>query len=356
MKAGKWRTLKVGEGKQRVWLPSGEEILSRSGILSWQEDLAHLRNHCDLLDRKQAKRDSRKLRDEQKIDERRKEESLKKKASSKVIVEDEETSESEEDKTQDDDFTVKEVTPKRRKIDLMGPMSAAADRANLSCREMALMGAAAAKGMGVKVSDTNCSVMTAHRQRTSRRNKLAEEIRSSWTAPDAGILHWDGKALKIRRGETGNYIAIYLSGVEDKVPSTLLGVPRAPGGTGKEEFQVIKATLEERMVEGVKVVGLVFDTTLTNTGEWEGVCRYLCKGLYSTLALMVFQLPEQAHRATHPLVRLQEAFLWWVYLHPRFVHVFLHLRAPHQVVHHHRDQPDQGPWEEAVQEVPSWLP
>ena len=39
-KAGKWRNMKVGEGKQRVWLPSGEEILSRSGILSWKDDLA----------------------------------------------------------------------------------------------------------------------------------------------------------------------------------------------------------------------------------------------------------------------------------------------------------------------------
>ena len=57
--------------------------------------------------------------------------------------------------------------------------------------------------------------------------------------------------------------------------STLLGVPRAPGGTGKEEFEVIKMTLKERMVEGVQVLRLVFDTTLNNTGEREGVCRYL---------------------------------------------------------------------------------
>ena len=51
--------------------------------------------------------------------------------------------------------TVKEVTCKRRKIDLMGPMSAASDRANLSCIDMALIVAAVAKGMGLKVSETN---------------------------------------------------------------------------------------------------------------------------------------------------------------------------------------------------------
>ena len=137
---------------------------------------------------------------------------------------------------------------------------------------------------------------TAHRQRTNRRNKLAEEIRTSWIAPDAGILHWDGKALKIRRGETGNYIAIYLSGVEDKVPSTLLGVPRAPGGTGKEEFEVIKMTLEESMVEGVKVLGLVFDNTLNNTGEWEGVCRYLqFRGVHYCTVLTLSQSCLKVH-------------------------------------------------------------
>ena len=95
LKAGKWRTMMVGEKMQRVWLPSGEEILSRSGIISWQEDLAHLRNqltsaqpgHCNSLDVKQAKRDNRKLRDELKQDEKRKEESLKKEVSSKVVFE-----------------------------------------------------------------------------------------------------------------------------------------------------------------------------------------------------------------------------------------------------------------------------
>ena len=72
-----------------------------------------------------------------------------------------------------------------------------------------------------------------------------------------------------------NFVAIYLSGVEDGEPSHLMGIPPAPGGTGREEFSVLKETLESRMVGPEQVVGLVFDTTLTNTGEWEGVCSLL---------------------------------------------------------------------------------
>ena len=44
LKQGKWQTLKVGGKKEKVLLQSGEEILARSGIISLEEDLAHLRN------------------------------------------------------------------------------------------------------------------------------------------------------------------------------------------------------------------------------------------------------------------------------------------------------------------------
>ena len=186
LKVGMWRTMTVGEVKRIIWLPLGEEILSRSGIFSWQEDLDHLTNqltsaqpgHCKSLDIKQAQRDLKKLRYEHKQDEKRKEESRRKKESFKVNFEDDETYQSDQENLHDEDFPVKEVSRKKRKNGLMGLMSEAADRANLSFRDMALMGAAAAKSMGLKVLATNCSVMTAHRQRTNRTNKLAEEIRT----------------------------------------------------------------------------------------------------------------------------------------------------------------------------------
>ena len=49
--------------------------------------------------------------------------------------------------------------------------------------------------------------------------------------------------------------------MKDREPSHLLGVPPAPGGTGQEEFGVVKATLESRQIAQKQVVGMVFDTT-----------------------------------------------------------------------------------------------
>ena len=89
------------------------------------------------------------------------------------------------------------------------------------------------------------------------------------------MLHWDGKSLKLVRGQKKHFIAIYLSGVMDGELTSLLGIPEAPGGKGRQEFEVLKSTMESRNIEPSQVVGLVFDTTLSNTGEWEGVCSLL---------------------------------------------------------------------------------
>ena len=62
--------------------------------------------------------------------------------------------------------------------------------------------------------------------------------------------------------------------MEDSQPQQLLGIPMAPGGKGKEEFLVIKDTVEEWPISKEHLGPIVFDTTLSNTGEFEGVCRY----------------------------------------------------------------------------------
>ena len=68
LKEGCWRWLQVGKEKKKVWLPSGEEVLRSSGLLDWEEELAHLQNQltseqpgmCAGLDTKQLKKDTRK--------------------------------------------------------------------------------------------------------------------------------------------------------------------------------------------------------------------------------------------------------------------------------------------------------
>ena len=110
---------------------------------------------------------------------------------------------------------------------------------------------------------------------TEERERLAEELRQSWIAPAASMLHWHGKTLKLKRRQKSYFLAIYLSEVKNGEPSHLLSIPTAPGWTGKEEFGIVKKTLESRKACKKQVVGFGFDKTLTNTGEWEKVCSLL---------------------------------------------------------------------------------
>ena len=68
-----------------------------------------------------------------------------------------------------DEFWVKDKLGRNKKVNVMGPVSATADRLNLSCRQIAMSIAATAKALGVSVADTNISVTTAWRKRTENR-------------------------------------------------------------------------------------------------------------------------------------------------------------------------------------------
>ena len=201
LKKGKWRTMQIGKEKQRVWLPSGEEILSRSGIISWEEDLKHLHNQltveqpgsCAELDKIQEKRDQRKLQTQLREAERKsKEEERKKRAVADALPDIEDPEEVETDDDKEIEYAASLPRSTQQKVDVMGPIAAVADRLNISCRSMAMLGAAAAKSTGLSVSQTNCSVTTAWRQRSRSRKKLLETVRGSFLSPEAVFLHWDG--------------------------------------------------------------------------------------------------------------------------------------------------------------------
>ena len=67
-----------------------------------------------------------------------------------------------------------------------------------------------------------------------------------------------------------------MSGVEEGNPHQLLGIPQAPGGKGKEEFIVMRDTVDswKSRFHKKQIGPIVFDdTTLSNSGEYEGVCR-----------------------------------------------------------------------------------
>jgi hypothetical protein len=75
----------------------------------------------------------------------------------------------------------------------------------------------------------------------------------------------------------GHFVVVDMTGVEEGQPSQLLGIPMAPGGTGREEFEVIRSSVEAwEQIKKESIGPIVFDTTLANSGEFEGVCSYLC--------------------------------------------------------------------------------
>ena len=292
-KQGIWRTIKVDGISERVWLPSGKEILARSGILNWKEDLDHLTNQLTVeqpgcverLDLRQAKRDSRKLR-EFMAEERQNEEAANIRKPQLENMEDEsDDGEGEIDEVDlNDNFKGGEIS-KKKKVDIMGPVSMVADRLNLSCMEMAMTSAATVKAMGMNVADTNISVSTAWRKRTKARLEQARSIKDSFSPCQFNSLHWDGKTLTMSCGVKGNFVAIYVCGVEDGQPTQLLGIPLCPGGKGKEEFLVIKSALETWSIKK-QIIVIVFDTTLSNTGEFEGVCSYLSEWMGEGVAVL----------------------------------------------------------------------
>ena len=54
----------------------------------------------------------------------------------------------------------------------------------------------------------------------------------------------------------------------------LLGVPKIGRGTGKEQAEACLATLDQCSLRQ-NVVGLVFDTTASNTGLKNGACTFI---------------------------------------------------------------------------------
>ena len=106
-----------------MWLPSGEEILEKSGILSWREDLQHLQNQlskeqpgcCDSFDTRQMKRDERVLREEVALEAKKRKSDADIAEFEKSCVIKEESSENESNEESDEEFQIKEPKSRNKK-------------------------------------------------------------------------------------------------------------------------------------------------------------------------------------------------------------------------------------------------
>ena len=128
--------------------------------------------------------------------------------------------------------------------------------------------------MGVNLNDTNVSKSTSWYQRKKERTKRAEKVRTEFSHPDRVVVHWDGKTLTLRGRVESKRVCIYLSGVEAVNMIKLLGIPECSTGKGIDEFEFVRDYLVKWEVRK-QVIGMVFDTTNSNSGEHSGACRYL---------------------------------------------------------------------------------
>ena len=71
------------------------------------------------------------------------------------------------DNYKDDNYNyVSGATGKRKKIDIMGPISIAADARNISIRDRTVIAASVINTLGVDIRDTNINRQTAWRKRS----------------------------------------------------------------------------------------------------------------------------------------------------------------------------------------------
>ena len=257
-----------------------QEVLKDSGIKDWKEDLQHLHNQlekeqigaCDSQDFKQKKKDNRKVKD--KLSEEAKKNPNVDMDAIEPVDDDNDEMELEEGDRRDKDFNFRERQRRTKKLDVMGPVSATADRLGLSVRARTVMAAAVANTLGVDINMTNISKSAAWERTQKERIKISSSIKDNFQKPERLVVQWDGKIVKEKGSKLSNRVCVYVTGVENEDFRKLLGVPETVDGTGMAESELVKNLLMEWDIKE-EVSAMVFDTTSSNTGADIGACKCL---------------------------------------------------------------------------------
>ena len=259
---------------------NAEEILKDSPIMNWREDWEHLQNQVKrdqagslgCKDTKQQKRDKRAEEDKKSA------EAAAQKSNSEVKQMFEKKRNVDDDGVEDNDcdenYSAKKRKLQAQKIDVMGVVSNTGDRLGLSVRQKAMFAAAVVKSVGVDIKDTNISFATAAKKAKKVRIETEKEVLHSFVPPDHVVVHWDGKVLKLKAGAKAEHICVYISGADASKVTKLLGVPEVDSGSGqKQKEAAVEMLIKWNIFE--QIVGLVFDTTSSNTGSEIGACKLL---------------------------------------------------------------------------------
>ena len=264
---------------------AAEAIIKSSGIIDWEEETKYLRSQLSIRqagcpgswDSRQKKRDDRKERSKLTADAAAKTRIGQKEELSqrKSDFEKEHDSDTVEDNNNGKEYV--NIEPRKKKIkkfDVMGRISLTADGLNLSVRNKTFLTASVSNALGVDLDQTNISKSTAWRQEQKIRLKKAEEILQDFKCPDKVVIHWDRKTLSLKGRLESKRVCVYLSGVNAEKVRKLLGIPETSSGRGVDEFELVRDYMMKWNIKN-QTIGMVFDTTNSNSGEHNGACKFL---------------------------------------------------------------------------------
>ena len=268
----------------------GEAILCASGIIDWEEEVQHLRNQlspsqvgcCEGFDLRQQSRDMRRLKEKNRREEAVRTETMRTNERDAAFKSEKEASmkfENQENmdkrKVDDNDEVYEESkSRKKKKIDIMGPISVTADARGLSYRDRTAVAASLCNSLNIPLQDTNINISSGRRKARQNRVKIAAKVKEEFKCPDLVSVHWDGKILMLKGKIKSHRVAVSITGADADRVKKLLGVPECQGGTGVQEAEVVKEVLVNWDVRD-QVVNLVFDTTASNSSGDCGACYHL---------------------------------------------------------------------------------
>ena len=136
---------------------------------------------------------------------------------------------------------------------------------------------------GGDTSKINLSASTALRYRSAVIPDITKQIKAQWNPSPRMLVHWDGKLMStLDSKDTDDRLPILVSGING---IKLLGVPPLPSSTkkiGLKQGEVISEATKNLLLDwdcDQNIIGMVFDTTASNTGHISGACICLQKEL-----------------------------------------------------------------------------
>ncbi|KAE8740217.1 hypothetical protein FOCC_FOCC014269 [Frankliniella occidentalis] len=220
--------------------------------------------------------------------------------------------EGETKEVRDQEFNYNEDEHRKKRLKVKS-----ADRNNLTDRSTARLIQETATALGHDTSKITLSRSTLKRRREENRRNVIENFADTFTPKGPIVIHWDGKLLPDEQGQKIDRLPVVVKDLETG-EEQLLGVAALKSGSGKAQQSAVVELAVARQVDS-HIVGMSFDTTSSNTGQYIGACVLLEESLGRTLIRLacrhhVLELPVKggfdalAVASTSPVTALFERF------------------------------------------------